>query len=346
MKNRVRAVLRNRKATNRPPRACRHTLDIIAEHADFSTGRNAYPAKPYIAERTGHSKREIQRHVARLRGGGWLALQEKPDEHARESYEAIRGDQRPLLYYVVLPTFTCSRPGPLLQLRGDILTTRDWVRRGDILTPPRGDIFAPDGVTPVPPNHPMTSETSSLRSTDSLRNESLPKKHNPPRAGGSDSGTSESSSRPAPASQTELRRTVRVALKILEKPLAILSTEASWSAVTALETVTTRWRCCLRCALLVPYWVAHGCPPHGKNDVLEGLNQRTNLSYLWGPAWGDLMGTATQDELLKDDDGRRSEFENEVEDLVSREPGADVYDDARPVEDYDAIRTACRWCPR
>jgi hypothetical protein len=118
-----------------------------------------------------------------------------------------------------------------------------------------------------------------------------------------------------------------------------MSTEVSWIMTAALKTITTRWRCCLECALLVPYWVENGSTRTG--EILQGMNQRTNLTYLWGPAWGNLMGCATQD--ARADGGgdgylSRAAFEEEIADL-------DLYDDARPIEDYPLIDEACRWCP-
>ena len=343
------------KVPNMPRYMYRGTLNVLLDKADWSTGHNAFVSKATISKGwTGGSERKIVYDLKHLRGGGWIEEQkEGPDtDQARltyygdgtEEHPGIRADRRPTVYRVNFQVFY-AEPRPATGCKNDTPSADATGCKNDT---PTGCKIRRHGVQTVAPNHPMTSDTTYPRSTDSSKNEESPRKINPPpRAGGRTLSDPESYS-PAPASQKELRQTVKVALKILEKPRAIMSTEASWVMTAALEDLTTRWKCCLECALLVPYWVAHGSTRHGTGENLQGLNKRTDLDYLWGSNWGNLMANATLD-AREDGSGtgylNRRGFDETVADLTSV-AGGDLYDDERPLDDYPLIEKACRWCPK
>jgi hypothetical protein len=355
--NLVRLALRT--ATNRPPRSCAHCLDVIAEHADQETGRNAFMSVGTLRKRIRRGERQTRDMMARLRGGGWIAEQiGGPDPHAVAAYLKLYRDprHRPPVYRVVLLTLACPRGAESAPLTLTIKGCGNGHLRG-AETDAQGVRLA----ATIPSF--TTSETSSLRvETDSRRNESLSREANPPsRAGGSGFSDPPSISDPAPT-QAELRQTVRAALKILEKPLAIMGTEASYAMIAALEKITSRGRCCLDCALLVPFWVAHGEVRHGNGENLQGMNQRTNLTYLWGSSWGTLMACATQDarshwveERGTDGSLSRTDFDEMLADLASTDRTR-LYDEAARFPDSEdhetteaisqAIHAACRWCPK
>jgi hypothetical protein len=342
-KHRVRAALRT--ATNRPPRSCAHCLDLIAEYADQETGRNAFMSVGTLMKRLRRGERQTRAMMVRLRAGGWIAEQtEGPDPHAIEAYHRLYPDprHRPPVYRMVLPTLSCPRGAESAPLTLVIKGCGNRHGRG-AETDTEG-VRLPAGIPSI-----LTSESSALRSkTDSIQ--SLSEKPTPPhRAGGSVSGTSDSVSSLAPdldptPTEREIYRTVLAALKLLQMPTAVFTTKAGNAQIAALKTITADGECCLECALLVPFWVMHGSVGHGTGENLQGMNARTSLAYLWGNAWGDLMGRATMDAGPDRGDGHldRAEFDAWIADLDLYD--ADRWEDGAEIS--DAIRTACRWCPK
>jgi len=310
--NLVRLALR--KATNRPPRACAHALDVIAEHADHTTGHNSFAGTGTLMKRTRCGERQTREKLQRLRDGHWIDVQDGPDtESAKKSYAALYGDlhrlHRPAVYRVVLETL--SAKAPVVHdgsFKGCTLCCPPSAQRCGIRTSQSENQRCGNGqfrgaetdtreVRPAADIPSLTSKASLSRLTASPEGEAVPEKQTPPSAkrGGSVSIETILAQDSAPGEDdddlftaptvSELRRTVREALLILDQSGAA-GTPYDYKAQAALTRLTEGGTCCLVCALIVPYWIA------ADDEALKTLNARKDLSHLWGDRHGYYQGLA------------------------------------------------------
>jgi hypothetical protein len=293
--NLVREALRT--ATNRPPRACAHVLDIIAEYADQWNGHNAFAGTGTLMKRTRGGERQTREKLQRLRDGHWIDVQDGPDtEIAKASYaKRYRKEHplhRPAVYRVVLQTLRAA-PGSIVHdgtFKGCTVCYPPSRQRCGFRTSQPENQRCGNGqfrgaetdtaevrlAADIPSFH---SKTASSRSTDSLRNKSL--RETPPDAAG---GTAlvpldpRSAPRGEPGSALRKLSTFPMTEKERERTLAL--TDARMADGFSPEDL-----------LLISEWGDAQHRLSGQNGV-EKFRALQRLDYLWGDRCGEHLRMA------------------------------------------------------